>query len=73
MLVYRVCGARWNFCVFHFFCNPDLDDLIYYCLLASLVDILAEDVQASFLFVGDLNYHHQESRTTNCHGVRHLF
>ena len=32
----------------------------------------AEDVRASFLFVGDLNGHHQEwlgSTTTNCHGV----
>ena len=33
---------------------------------------LAEDVLASFLFVGDLNGHHQEwmgSTTTNRHGV----
>ena len=32
----------------------------------------AEDVRASFLFVGDLNGHHQEwlgSTTTNSHGV----
>ena len=32
----------------------------------------AEDVRASFLFVGDLNRHHQEwlcSTTTNRHGV----
>ena len=32
----------------------------------------AEDVRASFLFVGDLNGHHQEwlgSTTTNHHGV----
>ena len=32
----------------------------------------AEEVRASFLFVGDLNGHHQEwlgSTTTNCHGV----
>ena len=32
----------------------------------------AEDVRASFLFVGDLNAHHQEflgSTTTKCHGV----
>ena len=34
--------------------------------------VQAEDVRASFLFMGDLNGHHQEwlgSRTTNCHGV----
>ena len=34
--------------------------------------VQAEDVRASFLFVGDLNFHHQEwlgSTTTNRHGV----
>ena len=34
--------------------------------------VQAEDVRASFLFVGDLNGHHQEwlgSTTTNGHGV----
>ena len=34
--------------------------------------VQAEDVHASFLFVGDLIGHHQEwlgSTTTNCHGV----
>ena len=34
--------------------------------------VQAEDVRASFLFVGYLNGHHQEwlgSTTTNCHGV----
>ena len=39
---------------------------------ASMAAVLAEDVRASFLFVGDLNGHHQEwlsSTTTNRHGV----
>ena len=34
--------------------------------------VQAEDIRASFLFVGDLNYHHKEwlgSTTTNRHGV----
>ena len=34
--------------------------------------VQAKDVRASFLFVGDLNGHHQErlgSTTRNCHGV----
>ena len=34
--------------------------------------VQADDVRASFLFVGDLNGHHQEwlgSTTTNSHGV----
>ena len=52
--------------------NPDLDDRIFDCLLASMAAVQAEDVRASFLFVGDLNGHHQEwfgSTTTNRHGV----
>ena len=42
------------------YCNPDLDDVIFDCLLASMVAIEAEDFRASFLFVGDLNGCHQE-------------
>ena len=41
-------------------------------LLTSMDAVQAEDVHASFLFVGDLNGHHQEwlcSTTTNRHGV----
>ena len=52
--------------------NPNLDDRIFYCLLASMAAGQAEDVRASLLFVGDLNGHHQEwldSTTTNRHGV----
>ena len=37
-----------------------LDDLIFDCSLTSMAAIQAEDVRASFLFVGDLNCHHQE-------------
>ena len=56
MLVFRVCGARQDF----------------FCLLTSMASVQAEDVLASFLFVGDLNGHHQEwlcSTTTNRIGV----
>ena len=52
--------------------NPDQDDRIYDCLLTSMPAVQAEDVRASFLFVGDLNGHHREwlgSTTTNSHGV----
>ena len=41
-------------------------------LIASMAAVRAEDVRASFLFVDDLNGHHQEwfgSTTTNRHGV----
>ena len=72
MLVFRVCGVRQNFYMFSLYRNPDLDDRIFYCLLTSMAAVQAEDVRASFLFVGDLNGHHQEwlrSTTTNRHGV----
>ena len=76
MLVFRVCGARQNFYVFSLYRNPDLDDRIYYdCLLTAMAAVQAADVRASFLFVGDLNGHHQEwlgSTTTNRHGVAAL-
>ena len=52
--------------------NPDLDARIFDCLLASMAAVQTEDIRASFLFVGDLNGHHQEwmgSATTNRHGV----
>ena len=52
--------------------NLDLDDRIYDCLLTSLAAVQAEDVHGSFLFVGNLNGHHQEwlgSTMTNSHGV----
>ena len=58
--------------VYNLYRNPDLDDPIFDCLLASMAAVQAEDVRASCLFVGDLNGHHQEwlgSTTTNRHGV----
>ena len=71
MLVFRVCGARQNFCVFSLYRNPDLDDRIYDCLLTAMAAVQAADERASFLFVGDLSGHNQEwlgSTTTNLHG-----
>ena len=72
ILVFRVCGVRQNLYEFSLYCNPDLDERIFDCLLTSMAAVKAEDVRASFLFVGDLNGHHQEwlgSTTTNRHGV----
>ena len=60
MMVFRVCAVRQNFYVFSLYRNPDLVDRIFDCLLASMAAVQAEDVRASFLFVGDLNSHHQE-------------
>ena len=72
MLAFRVCGVRQNLYVHSLYRNPDLDDQIFDCLLASMAIVQAEDVRVFFLFVGDLNGHHQEwlgSSTTNRHGV----
>ena len=58
--------------VYSLYRNPDLEDWFFDCLLSSMAAVQAEDVRASFLFVGDLNGYHQEwlgSTTTNRHGV----
>ena len=63
---------RQNFYVNSLYHNLDLNDRIFDCSLASKAAVQAEDVRSSFLFVGDLNAHHQEwlgSTTTNHHGV----
>ena len=36
MLVFRVCGMIQNLYVYRLYRNPDLDDLIFDCLLASI-------------------------------------
>ena len=62
-----------NLYVYSLYRNPDLDDRIFDCLLASMAAVQAEDVHASLLFVGDLNGHHQDwlgSTTTNRQGVQ---
>ena len=72
MLFFRVCSVRQNLYVYSLYRNPDLDDRIFHCLIASIAAVQADYVRASFLFVGDLNGHHQEwlgSTSTNRHGV----
>ena len=72
ILVFIVCGVRQNLYVVSLYRNPDLDDHIFHCSLASMAAVQAEDIRASFLFAGVLNGHHQEwlnSTTTNRHGV----
>ena len=72
MLVVRVRGLIQNFYVYSLYRNPDQDYRIYDCLLTSMAAVPAEDVRALFLFVGDLNGHHQEwlgSTTTDSYGV----
>ena len=63
---------RQNLCVFSLYCNPDLFERIFDCLLAPIAAVHAEDIRAWFLLVGDLNGHHQEwlgSTASNRHGV----
>ena len=58
--------------VFSLYRNPDPDDRIFDCLLASVAAVQTEYIRASFLFVGDLNGHHKDwlgSTTTKHHGV----
>ena len=72
MLVIIAYGVRQNLYEFSLYRNPDLDDRLFDCLLTSMAAVQAEDVLVFFLFVGDLNGHHQEwlgSTTTNRHGV----
>ena len=58
MLDFRVSGVRQNLYVFSLYRNPDIDDWVFDCLLASMAAVQDEDIRASFLFVGDLNGHH---------------
>ena len=51
---------RQNLDVYSLYRNPDLDDRIFDCLIASMAAVQDEDVRAFFLFVGDLNGLHQE-------------
>ena len=39
MLVFRVCGMRQNLYVYSLYRNPDLDDRIYDCLVASMAAV----------------------------------
>ena len=67
MLIFRMCGARQNFYVFSLCHNPDLDDRIYECLLKAMAALQEMNVRASFLFMGDLNGHHQGMVGFNYH------
>ena len=58
--------------MFSHYLNSELEDRIFDCLIISVAAVQAAYVRASFLFVGDLNGHHQKwlsSTTTNRHGV----
>ena len=76
MLVFRVCGVRQDLYVFSLYRNPDLDERIFDCLIASMATVQTEDIRIFFLFVGDLNGHNQEClgcTTTNRLGAAACF
>ena len=52
MLIFRACGVRRYLYVFSLYRNPDLDDRIFDRLPALMAAVQAEDIRASFLFVG---------------------
>ena len=57
MLFFRVCGVRQN----QSHCSVCIATLMQHqCLLASMAAVQTGGVRASFLFVGDLNGHHQK-------------
>ena len=58
--------------MFSLYRNPDQDDQISDGLLSSMAAVQAENIRATFLFVGDLNGHRRKwlgSNTTNHYGV----
>ena len=63
---FKICGVRQNLYVYSLYRNPDLDNRIFYSLLASMAAVQAEDVRASFLFVGDLNGHRDHEPSWSC-------
>ena len=69
-----VCDARQNFYMLSLYRNR-IGIRIYECFLTAVAAVHAVNMRASFLFMGDLNSHHQEwlaSTTTNRHGVATL-
>ena len=71
IIVVRICSSSHNFYVFGVYRNSDLSDKISDCPLTAMAKMQSVDRNASFLFVGDVNTHHEErlvSSTKNLHG-----
>ena len=60
MQLVRVSSKHHNHYVFGLYRNPDANNELYDCLLTAMASIQSVDIKASFIFVGDLNAHHQE-------------
>ena len=71
VLLVRICSRDHNFYVFGVYGNPDLSDKIFGCLLTAMVKAQSVDRKAAFLFIGNVNVHHEEwlgFSTTNLQG-----
>lgn len=60
MQLIKVSSKYNNHYIFSLYRNPDANNDLYDCLLTAMASIQSVDVKASFIFVGDLNAHHQE-------------
>ena len=60
MQLVKVSSKYHNHYIFGLYRNPDANNALYDCLLTAMASIQSVDSKASFLFVGDLNAHHQE-------------
>ena len=70
VIVIRICSSSHNFykvCVHRY---PDLADQIFDCLLTAMAKVSSWIKRRFFLFVGEVNTHHEEwlgSSGTNLH------
>ena len=68
----KICSSSHNFYVFGVFRNLDISDNIFDCLLTTKAKVQSVDRKAFFMFVADVNVHHEKwlgSSTTNLHGT----
>lgn len=56
----KVSSKYHNHYIFSLYRNPDANNNLYDCLLNALALIQSVDVKSSFIFLGDVNAHHQE-------------
>ena len=65
-----ICSSNHNFHVFGMNRTLDLSDKVFECLLIAMAKVQPVERNATFLFVGDINAHHEEwlgSSAANLH------
>ena len=71
IMLVRICSNSHSFYVFGVYRNPNLSDNIFDRLLTAIAKVQSVYRKTSFLFVGDVNAHHEKwlgSSTTNVQG-----